>query len=441
MRKATNFEGITDGATLTTSNSGGTSGDNYDAIVIGSGAGLIATSTNAIKETRSAQISTGASAVQCHADYTFTATPTVGRRLYVRTPSSFSTAPTIGRFMSGAGANQVVRFGWNSSGNLLIRNAANSTVATSTTTFSTSTNYRLWLTCTQGLTGSAQVLIYSSIDSTTPLETLTVASGNFGVVDIDAMLVGQVAGLANVPAWLWDGDCVVDSATPIGPATVSASAENASGTGSSGAGTGAEAVNAAPATGAGASNAGTGSVAPNAGVGTATGVANAPTVLTGSATSAPAGATASTGIANPAGVTVAPNAGATSATGAAHQPTPSVAPTTAVASATGTAGSPSANVAGTSGVAAGSGTAHSGVASVSALAGYASATGLANSPYINVGVLAGYAPATGTAYDATADTETQPATPAGIPVATTGRRTPIRTQTAGGRLVATGGTR
>lgn len=418
MLKGNTAEGYTvDETVVSAANSGGSSGDAANAMTIGASATFVADDDQPIKGTWVYRVATGASAVQTRWDWTFTAVPTIRFRLYLITPSSFSTAPTFGRMLSGGGANQVVRFGWNASGNILIRNAANTTVATSTLALSTSTAYRIEGYCTQGVSGTAEIKIYASVDSTTATETLTADAQNFGTVDIDQMSYGQVAGLANVPSWFMDCLAVSDGTSYIGPFSVSVSSEVATGTGTASNASVTVSPSAGSASGAGTASNAAGSVRPSAGVATGTGTTGQPT----GAVASGAGVASGTGTANSAAGAVSPSAGVATGTGATN-------------TATGSLGVPC-------GAATGTGAANGATASVAALAGYALASGLAHPPTINLGVLPTAATGTGTALDPTVDTTAADQSPAGTPVVAYGRAGVIRDRTRPGRLVATGGTR
>lgn len=225
MRLTNTAEGGSNGTTVTAANSGGSSFDAWSSNpTIGSGAALIFDSTQAMHGTLSYRFSTGASSVQCKVVWTFTAAGTIQFRIYVRTPSAFTNLPTILR-MQGSGT-QTMRIAWNSSGNLTVRDTTNTQQGQSSTTFSTSTWYRIEGYCTAGSSSVAEVKIWTSPDDTGAAnETLSLSAKNFGTASIDTFEIGQVAAATNIPQWWADDITIADTQAYLGPvATAQATA-------------------------------------------------------------------------------------------------------------------------------------------------------------------------------------------------------------------------
>lgn len=202
-------------------NSGGGSGDFFDVLQVGANATFAFDNAHVGHGSASYLIATGASSVQSNAAWT----TQIGQpqeklfwRIYPFTPNSFANTPTVSR-MQAAGS-QVSRIGWNATGNLIIRDASNGLIATSTNALAVSTRYRVEGYTQVGTSGVSELKIFSDIDGplSNPLETLTI-TGNFGSTFIDQWQVGQVAAAANIPSWWADdvGIWSVDYLGPVGP--------------------------------------------------------------------------------------------------------------------------------------------------------------------------------------------------------------------------------
>jgi hypothetical protein len=220
------FNGATGGSNGTTvtqgaaGNSGGGSGSFWDTVQIGASAGVTFDNTHAAHDTLAYKFVTGASAVQANVQWQgsiVNAMATCWFRLYVFTPSSFATAPSIVRMLDATGATQCARFAWDATGHVLIRNTANTQVAVTTNAMATSTMYRLEGFCTVGATGTAEVKFWSSVESAgAPVETLTTSAQNYSTNNVGNVEFGQVAALANMPAW-WADEIGINDAAYLGP--------------------------------------------------------------------------------------------------------------------------------------------------------------------------------------------------------------------------------
>jgi hypothetical protein len=221
------FNGPTVGASLngttvtqgSAGNSGGGDSSFFDTVQVGATGTLIFDNAHVTHNVEAFRFTTGGTAGNCNVQWQGSLTPaaTMWFRIYIFTPSSFALTPSIVRMLDSAGATQACRIAWNASGNLLIRNTANTLVATSTNAMSVSTAYRLEGFCTQGAAGTAEVKFWSSIDSSgAPVETLTAAAQNYGTSNIGNVAFGQVAAIASMPSW-WGSAIAVTDGGYLGP--------------------------------------------------------------------------------------------------------------------------------------------------------------------------------------------------------------------------------
>jgi hypothetical protein len=221
-----NAEGGTDaggvGTTVTAGNSGGLSGTAAQTVTIGAGASLIFDNAHVAHGSYSYRFATGGTAVQSFLRWELATfinpKPAVFYRVDMFTPAGFTVAQMLSRLQSSAG--DVARLTFNTSGNLLIRDASTGIVATSTTVFNTSSPYRIEAYQAVGANALSTIRIYDSYDAPIGafIEELSV-NANFGTVNIEQFSIGQAAALANVPQWWADdiGLCDTDWLGPVGP--------------------------------------------------------------------------------------------------------------------------------------------------------------------------------------------------------------------------------
>lgn len=218
-------EGGTEGATVTVGNSGGASGDAWDAVTTGTGATNIYDATTVAVGKRSNQIATGASSVtvfnqwlaKVAARWPSGMTTHYGRT-YFRIASIPGADRTFVELLAADGATNRGNIRIRSTGAIRIRNAANGTVTTSATILSINTGYRIEWQVNGSVTGSWQLKIFLG-NSTSPLETLS-GTDNFGGV-IGCVNFGYVAASANHPQLWLDAIEVNDTGLP-GPASYNA---------------------------------------------------------------------------------------------------------------------------------------------------------------------------------------------------------------------------
>lgn len=216
MAGATNsFEGGTSGVTMTTGNTGGASGDAFDFVTIG-------TSATGAFTTHSAHGSLGAVV----ATGTTSATSFFGWNTKVGTTTAHYGRAYIN--LQGTPASSDAFIEWQNSGTfigaiqlttgrqLLIQNAAFSTVHTMTTVLTVGTKYRVeWHLVNSATTGTLQVSLYVG-DSVTATETYTSGSTNFAAQATQYQW-GWNNGHANQPQ-VWIDDVAISTTGPLGPA-------------------------------------------------------------------------------------------------------------------------------------------------------------------------------------------------------------------------------
>lgn len=175
MSRSNTFEGGTNGVALSTANTGGASGDAVDGVSIGAGGTLAFSNAQAAHGTLSCLSATGASSVACYGFFTLAAVTGDYQRWYVKLP----TLPGVerGLFSYRSGAGQSCRISINAAGQINVRNAANTTLLNSTVTLSAGSWFRLeWHITFSATVGAVTLRIYTSMDSTTIAETMTITN-------------------------------------------------------------------------------------------------------------------------------------------------------------------------------------------------------------------------------------------------------------------------
>jgi hypothetical protein len=213
-------EGGTDELQISTANSGGDSGTAWDTVNVGTDATLVYDTAQPAHGTYSMRHATGATSTTANAIWDDAIGTPVARlygRIYLRSGDMTSTRSIL-RIRTGT--TQIVRLQINASGELELRNSANSVVDTSTTVFSDDTLYRIEFDVQPGNPVTNTVNIYVG-DSTTLTEAVS-ASSNFSAgTSIDEFGVGNFAAGSNIPATWFDDIQINDSGLP-GPAVTNA---------------------------------------------------------------------------------------------------------------------------------------------------------------------------------------------------------------------------
>lgn len=206
------------GATVTTGNSGGASGDSWDAVQIGANASVTYVETPVMVGKRGYRIATGATSVSAYLQWSTKITQrwpggiaaNYGGVYFIVTAIP-GVDTTFIEFTDSAGTTNRGNLRVRSTGVLRLRNAANGTVATGTVALSLNTVYRVEYQVDGAALGSYQVVLYLG-NSLTPLETLS-GSGAFGGV-IGTIRYGYVSNVANAAAIYFDAINVNDVGLP-----------------------------------------------------------------------------------------------------------------------------------------------------------------------------------------------------------------------------------
>lgn len=215
-----NFEGIADGAALTSANSA-TGGTGFLTVAAGTGGTLTVKSAAAINGTRSLEVAQGSTSCYCYWD------PTVLPALataYFRFTFALTALPSAGssvwRHMDSASV-ECFRLEILSTGKLRIRNSSTGVIlADSTTVFTAGQAYRVEGKVVHGSTGSIQVRIYGTQNAAVPVETMTPAAADVGV-DTSRVHMGRPVSTPTMPTFTLD-DVAVTDVDWLGPPVVSA---------------------------------------------------------------------------------------------------------------------------------------------------------------------------------------------------------------------------
>ena len=201
--------GIPNGNTVTSANSGGTSGDAFNS-TSSTGAVLISDNTHAAHGTQSVKLSTTSSAITSMT-WTLTASGTWWFRIYFWIDSIVAaTNPSLCRLRGTTDTVQAMRVTFDDTRHLQLRNTGNSLISTMTAAFTFSQWNRVEGFCTPGNgtnTGAGEIKLFVG-DGATPVTngTLSTTGQNMGsVTNIDAINFGQVVAIASLPAeWMDD---------------------------------------------------------------------------------------------------------------------------------------------------------------------------------------------------------------------------------------------
>lgn len=212
-----NFEGGTNGATVTTGNSGGASGDSFDAVAAPAGTTLIYDNTHPAHGTLGLKGATGSTSAAAYSQKNFpAATSTAALRFYCYLTANPAVATAIATIVSGTVTIARVRV--SALGKLQIIDANNAAVLTQTGSIPLNQLFRVEVqfSSLSATVGAATLSRYDTADSTTASETGSVTGQNFGGTG-DRYRIGIPATLANAgPIW-FDDVAGNDTGTAIGP--------------------------------------------------------------------------------------------------------------------------------------------------------------------------------------------------------------------------------
>lgn len=214
-----NAEGGTDGVAISTGNSGGASGTAWDLVQRGTNATNEFDSATAANGTYSALMATGATSTTAHLRWAaaiIAAWPsgmtTHYGRCYVRTAALPSVDRSIVELLDATATTNRANIRIRSTGTVRLRNAANGTVATTTTVLSIDTWYRIEWRIDGSTTGAYELHLFAG-NSATPLESIVGGTADFGGA-IGAINFGFVSNAANIASLWLDGIEVNDTGLP-----------------------------------------------------------------------------------------------------------------------------------------------------------------------------------------------------------------------------------
>lgn len=212
MRLINTFEGGTDEVTITAANSGGASGNAFDAVASGTGWVRVFDTGQSMYGSMAMRMSCGATA----ATGTISWTTSLGAglsRIYVR--HYFRGDYTVGargmhRFR-GTGVS-LGRVEINTSGQMRLINTSSTIVATGTAVLDTATWYRFESSLGSGSSTLNVARVYEG-NSTQILDEVS-GTSDFGTGNIDEVNFGQTVSFSNIPAAWWDSIEVRDDGYP-----------------------------------------------------------------------------------------------------------------------------------------------------------------------------------------------------------------------------------
>lgn len=218
VQATNNFEGGTQGTTLSTSNTGGTSGNVFDAINTGTGGATLAfDNTHSAHGSFSCQIATttpAATPLAIWTNNTFGTSNQVWYRQYLYLTGNPASPIRPVAFRSNGSLAAAI--GISATGKLQLINTGNSV----TTTFTNAIPLNQWFRIEGYVVGNASTgvincSLYASEDSTAATETETSTGQNTNGV-LSQYWFGEQVSLTNVPSF-WMDDLGVSTYAPLGP--------------------------------------------------------------------------------------------------------------------------------------------------------------------------------------------------------------------------------
>ena len=216
-----NLEGGTNGTTISTANSGGISGNAFDVVTVGTGTTVAYSTTHAAHGGVAMAVATGstATAALCRWSTSLGTQTTLYGRAYLYLSALPVAQDTVVSFKNSGTAACAIQI--NTSGNLVIHNAVDATVHTSTNAIPPGQWVRIeWSVTFSATVGAITLSYYAPMDSTTAVETYTsAATQNFGP-SCNMTSFGWTTGNANQPLLYFD-DLGVSTSGLFGPVTTS----------------------------------------------------------------------------------------------------------------------------------------------------------------------------------------------------------------------------
>jgi len=215
------FDGISNGTTITTANSGGTSGDALDTAPIGSGGAIVADNVHVAHGAEACKITGGATAAATYFGYTSTgaigSVATHYFRFYFYATANPSSA-TIRLYVCSNAAGNLCIISMGVGGVTSMSYGVSNTAAFSTPVISLNTLYRYEGFCTVSATVGAVGLATYLGDSLVPVTSPAPLTGlNVGSSNPLTYAWGNFPGIANYGTY-WFDDVGISSDSPLGPA-------------------------------------------------------------------------------------------------------------------------------------------------------------------------------------------------------------------------------
>lgn len=223
MARGNSFEGSSDETTVTSGNSGGSSGNAFDSVSVGTGATVVYDNAQAALGSFSCRMGTTGTSSLAYVSWTLASVTTDYSRGYLRLTSLPSAAaqPVL-RYLSGG--SQSFRVNVKSAGTIEVRDAGNSVVGTTTAAISAGQFWRMEIrTVLSATVGQVELRYFASPNGTTPTETLNL-SGLTLTANATEIRWGVGAALANAVS-AWFDNVATEGSTWLGPATGSGTAD------------------------------------------------------------------------------------------------------------------------------------------------------------------------------------------------------------------------
>jgi hypothetical protein len=223
-----NAEGGTNGTTVTTANSGGTSGDGWDTVTITASTTLTFSSAQSAHGSLSYLMTTPASAITSFVQWTSTtlgSAQTKWSRIYGYFDTTVVAASRIMQFTDTSGT-VVGGIGLNGTAtrHFKISDATNTAILTGTAAVPVNQWFRLEFMCfSDASVGQMELKIFLTADSTTPDEVLTTtATQNTNGNVIQRAVFGLMTGIASATFYM--DDLAVSDTGYLGPAVAQTNA-------------------------------------------------------------------------------------------------------------------------------------------------------------------------------------------------------------------------
>lgn len=221
-------EGGTNGSTVTVANSGGASGNAFDAAARSGTGTLTYSNASSAHGGLSIHVNTPVAADTSFVVWSTGNDADVAARFYLYLNALPSSAVNILTVRSASAQTAVIAL--NSTNRLQLQNAASGVVNTMTNSLSINTWYRVELQATVGATTSTGSLAYQyfALDDTTPLGSFSTTTTNTGTAPVTTVRFGDSSGSSGFINMLIDDTKVnFGSSVALGPVANSAPTANA----------------------------------------------------------------------------------------------------------------------------------------------------------------------------------------------------------------------